>query len=62
MSDVINLSDHRPAITYELLITHHWDDRIEMWVKGVADDPRSREIVRETLQRILDGWEDGEET
>ena len=62
MSEVINLSDHRPPVTYEIIITHHWDDRIEMWVKGVADDPRSREIVRMTLERFLDGWEDGEET
>jgi hypothetical protein len=61
MSEVINLSDHRPPVTYEIVITHHWDDQIDMWVKGVADDPRSREVVRETLQRILDGWEDGEE-
>jgi len=61
MSDVINLADHRQPITYEITITHYWDDRIEMWVKGVEDDPRSREVVRETLQRIVDGWEDGEE-
>lgn len=61
MSEVINLSDHRPPVTYGIFITHYWDGQIEMWVKDVADDPRSREMVRETLQRILDGWDSGEE-
>ena len=61
MSKIVNLSDHRPPVTYEILITHYWDDNIELWVKGVADDPRSREVVRETLQRFLDNWDSGEE-
>lgn len=51
MSEVIDLSDRRPPVTYTVTITHHWDDRLEVFVADVSDDERSRDSVGDALLR-----------
>lgn len=47
---VIQLSDHREPVSYTVHVTHHWDDRVEIWLEGVAQDQRSREAVAHALR------------
>ena len=48
---VINLADRRQPVSYTVRITHHWDDRLEVFVEDVADDERSRQSVADALAR-----------
>jgi hypothetical protein len=52
MSDVIDLSNRRKPVTYTITITHHWGDRLEFFVEGVSDDPRSQRTVADAMQRF----------
>lgn len=51
MSKVVELSARRQPVNYTVRITHHWDDRLEVFVEDVADDDRSRASVSDALQR-----------
>ena len=55
-TNVVNLSERRPPVVYTVRITHHWDDRIEVWVEDVADDERSRQSVAAALARAADAF------
>lgn len=57
MPDPINLADHRAPVTYTVQITHHWDDRLEVFVYDVADDDRSRASVLDALKRAVTMFE-----
>lgn len=39
---VIDIKSRRQPTHYSVLVTHHWDGRVEVQVEGVADDARSR--------------------
>ncbi len=54
MADVVDLSARRPPVTYTVVITHHWDDTLEVFVHDVSDDPRSRASVKDALQRAVE--------
>lgn len=51
MSEIVSLSDRRSPVNYTVRITHHWDDRLEVFVEDVADDDRSRQSVADALER-----------
>ena len=52
MGDVVKLADRRTPVWYTIRIGHHWTDALEVIVEDVADDPRSRESVRDALRRL----------
>lgn len=45
MTEIVNLSERRAPSCYTVDITHHWDGRVEVFVRDVADDQRSRDAV-----------------
>lgn len=53
---VVRLAERRPPVTYSLTVTHHPDDRVEVEVHDVQDDPRSRDEVRRTFARLASRW------
>lgn len=53
MSEIVELSARRQPVNYTVRITHHWDDRLEVFVEDVADDDRSRASVADALQRAV---------
>jgi hypothetical protein len=36
-------------VTYTIEVTHHYDGTIEVFVRDVSDDPRSRDVVMSTI-------------
>lgn len=58
MAEVIDLSAKRPPVHYTVRLTHHWDDRLEVFVEDVADDDRSRASVADALRRAATMLED----
>lgn len=56
MSQIIDLADRRPPVTYTVTITHHWDGTIETMVQDVADDERSRAAVGDALKRAAEQY------
>lgn len=58
MAEVIDLSTKRAPVTYTVVITHHWDDTLEVLVMDVQDDPRSRASVKDALQRAVEMFSD----
>lgn len=52
--NIIDLSAHRAPVFYTIDIVHHWDGRLEVLVHDLADDPRSRASVADTLERVLE--------
>lgn len=59
MAEVVDLSARRAPVTYTVVITHHWGDTLEVLVRDVADDPRSRASVKDALQRAVEMFSDG---
>lgn len=51
---VVNLADHRPAVTYELFIVHHWDQHIEVWARGIALDHKANPALAAALRQYAD--------
>lgn len=51
MNNVTKLSDRRPPVCYTIDLVHHWDDRLEIFVRDVNDDERSRESIADALVR-----------
>ena len=51
VNEIVDLSAHRPPVIYTVRITHHWNDRLEIFVEDVADDDRSRRSVADALFR-----------
>ncbi len=49
--NVVALSSRRPPVVYTVDIVHHWDGRLEIFVRDIADDTRSRESVADALER-----------
>ena len=49
--NLVALADRRPPVHYTVRLTHHWDDRLEVFVEDVADDDRSRASVADSLRR-----------
>lgn len=58
MSDIIKLADHRPPVVYTVSVEHHWDGRVVAYAMDVSDDPRSKEIVWDTLTQLLTDCQD----
>lgn len=58
MADVVDLSAKRKPVTYTVVITHHWDDTLEVLVMDVQDDPRSRASVLDALKRAVEVFSD----
>jgi hypothetical protein len=52
MSDVIDLSNKRKPTVYTIVITHYWDDTLEMMVYDVSEDARSRYVVGQDMVRL----------
>ena len=46
---VITLNDRRKPVSYTIDVTHHYDGTVEVFVRDVSDDPRSREVVMNTI-------------
>jgi len=59
--DVVDLGARRSPVTYTVTITHHWDDRLEIFVADVADDDRSRASVADALWRAAQMFTDVQE-
>ena len=55
--EIIDLADRRRPVVYTVRLVQWWDGRLEVAVDDVADDPRSRDAVREALRRVLDQWD-----
>lgn len=53
--NVVMLSDRRPPVTYTITVTHHWDDRLEIFIHDVAGDARSQASVNDTIARMAEG-------
>lgn len=53
--EVVALADRRPPVTYTVTVTHHWDDRLEIFVADVSDDERSQASVNDAIARIAVG-------
>lgn len=53
-NNVINLSNKRQPVNYTIRISHHWDDRLEVFVENVSDDERSKRTVADTMERAAD--------
>jgi len=51
---VVDLAKRRPPVWYTIELAHHWDDRLEVIVKDVADDDRSRASVNDAIARIAE--------
>lgn len=54
--NVVDLSRKRPPVCYTLTITHHWDNRVEIFVQDVSDDERSREAVGHVIGLAALAW------
>ena len=46
---VILLAAKRKPVSYTIDVTHHHDGTVEVFVRDVSDDPRSREVVMSTI-------------
>jgi hypothetical protein len=53
-ADVINLSDRRPPVTFDITITQGWDGSMELLMHGLADDDVTRFRVADTLSIFAD--------
>lgn len=53
-AEVIDLAQKRRPVCYTVRITHHWDDRLEVFVEDVSDDERSRTSVADALYRAAE--------
>jgi len=54
MSEIVDLSAKRRPVVYTVEITHHWDDRLEIFVHDVSDSERSRASVADALHRAAE--------
>lgn len=48
---IYELNERRRPVSYTIRLTHHWDGTIEVFVKDVAGDDRSRASVGYALLR-----------
>ena len=46
---IVSLDDKRKPVSYTIDVTHHYDGTVEFFVRDVSDDPRSREVVMNTI-------------
>jgi hypothetical protein len=58
MAEIVDLSARRAPVVFTVEITHHWDDRLEVFVHDVSDDPRSRASVADALKRAAEMFTD----
>lgn len=49
MTDIVGLNSKRRPVSYTIDVTHHYDGTIEVFVRNVSDDPRSRDSVMNTI-------------
>ena len=50
MSDnIIPLAKRQKPVSYTIDVTHHFDGTVEVFVRDVSDDPRSRDAVMSTI-------------
>ena len=54
MAEIVDLSARRAPVSYTVEITHHWDDRLEVFVHNVANDDRSRASVNDAIARVAE--------
>jgi hypothetical protein len=47
--NVIPLDTKRKPVSYTIDVTHHYDGTVEVFVRDVSDDPKSRETVMDTI-------------
>jgi hypothetical protein len=58
--EIIDLGAKRRPVSYTVEITHHWDDRLEVFVHDVSSDVRSRLAVADALLRAAVLFETGD--
>lgn len=50
MSDnIVPLAKRQKPVSYTIDVTHHFDGSVEVFVRDVSDDPRSRDAVMQTI-------------
>jgi hypothetical protein len=47
--NVVLLANRQKPVSYTIDVTHHFDGTVEVFVRDVSDDDRSREAVMETI-------------
>lgn len=47
--NVVPLAKKQKPVSYTIDVTHHFDGTVEVFVRDVSDDDRSREAVMETI-------------
>ena len=47
--NVVLLVNRQKPVSYTIDVTHHFDGMVEVFVRDVSDDERSREAVMETI-------------
>ena len=57
--NVIKLADHREPVVYTISVEHHWDGRVVAYVVDVSDDTRSKELVWDTLVKLVTDYQNG---
>jgi hypothetical protein len=57
--NVIKLADHRPPVVYTISVEHHWDGRVVAYAVDVSDDTRSKELVWDTLVKLVTDYQNG---
>lgn len=54
LGNVVDLALRREPVSYTIHLTHHWDDRLEIWVEGAASDERSRASIADAMRRAAE--------
>jgi hypothetical protein len=49
IDNVVPLVKKQKPVSYTIDVTHHFDGTVEVFVRDVSDDNRSREAVMETI-------------
>ncbi len=49
IDNVVPLAKKQKPVSYTIDVTHHFDGTVEVFVRDVSDDDRSREAVMETI-------------
>lgn len=57
MSEPFDLATRRQPVSYTVTITQYWDGRIQGYVDGVSDSPRSQRAVADAMDRLCAHWD-----
>lgn len=47
--NIIPLASKQKPVSYTIDVTHHFDGTVEVFVRDVSDDARTKEVVMETI-------------